>query len=79
MLESIETFNFQQYDTEPLDFNHFTSNQKLDNEEATKINKSRESFQRVIKNSAEFGAISEYGKPYVESLVDLLSKSGKGM
>lgn len=89
MLDSIEIFNFQQYDTEPLDFSHFAFKEKLDKEdkeedkenkeEATKLNKLRESFQKAIKNSTEFSAINEYGKSYAEALVDLLSKSDKSM
>ena len=85
MLDSIETFNFQQYDTEPLDFSHFVSKEKLDKEEkdhkeeATRLNKLRESFQRTIKNSSEFSAISEHGKSYAEALVELLLKSDKSM
>ena len=77
MLDSIEKFSFQQYDTEPLDFKHVTCSPELDKEEIAKINKLRDSFQRAIKSSTEFGAISEHGKSYCEALVGLLSKSDK--
>ena len=51
----------------------------MESEEATKINKLRESFERAIKSSTDFGALSEHGKPYIEALASLLSRMDKGI
>lgn len=56
-----------------MDFKQFTNDQKLEREEATKINKLRESFLRAMKSSADFSALEEHGKPYIEAVLGLLS------
>ena len=71
MFDSIEAFIFPNYDAESLDFKRFTNDQTLERDEATKINKLRESFLRAMKSSADFSALDEHGKPYIEALVRL--------
>ena len=78
MFDFVEPFYFQPYETDPLDFRAFTSDQKMDNDEAIRMNKMRESLQRAFKSSIEFSGLCEYGRPYIEALLGLLSRSNKG-